>query len=163
MKKAALLLCVLCLLSGCAKKDLETVGDAYAPGEPPVAKKLEMTIPEDAAQQVMEGETGSLYFCNSCEIAVETLAAGDIDATLRTLTGHGEKELNLLKTQRDGLTCYECVWPAAGETGDEIGRVMVLSDGNFHYCITMTARAETGAETAETWKNMVDSVKLSEK
>ena len=111
---------------------------------------------------VSESEIGKLYQCDGYEIAVQTLESGNLDATLQTLTGFDAGELSPMQTNRCGVACYEAAWSAAGENGDQIGRIMVLDDGSYHYCVSVMASAEDAAQCADAWKALLESVALAE-
>ena len=162
MKKVLLILCTVLLLSGCAMETFETVDDLN--DVPAMAKPatLLLDLPEDAAQPAMEGSSGTLYFCGDYDIAVEIMPSGNLDKTLCTHTGFGENELALVKTNRCGVTCYEGVWSAAGEAGDYVGRILVLDDDHFHYCVSVMAAAEDAGGCADDWNEILASVALAE-
>jgi hypothetical protein len=162
MKIIAVILCLMLLLTGCAEEVFETIRD---PNDVPVMAtpaSLLLELPSSAAKQAMEGTSGKLYFCDGYEIAVETLRAGNLDATLRMLTGFSRDELRIVETTRCGVACYESVWSSVGETGDQVGRVMILDDGMFHYCISFMTSAEDAASCAVEWQSVLDSVALAE-
>ena len=155
-------LCVMLCLSGCAVTTFETVDD---PDDVQVIAKpaaLLLDLPEDAAASAMEGASGKLYFCDDYYIAVETLVSGNLDATLRILTGYDRDELSPIQTKRCGVSCYEAAWSAVGERGDEIGRVLVLDDGAFHYCVSVMASAADASQCADAWTALLESVALAE-
>lgn len=163
MKKAlAMVVCVMLCLSGCAVTTFETVDDPDDVQVMAVPATLLLELPEDAAAPAMEGASGKLYFCDDYHIAVETLSSGNLDATLLTLTGFGAEELSPVQTKRCGVACYEAAWSAAGENGDQIGRIMVLDDGSYHYCVSVMASAEDAAQCADAWKALLESVALAE-
>ena len=163
MKKAwVIVLCVMMCLSGCAVTTFETVDDPDDVQVMAVPAALLLELPEDAAVPAMEGASGKLYFCDDYHIAVETLVSGNLDATLRTLTGFDREELSPVQTKRCGVACYEAAWSAAGENGDQIGRVLVLDDGSFHYCVSVMASAADAAQCADAWTALLESVDLAE-
>ena len=162
MKITAILLCLVVLLSGCTQEVFETIDDQNDAQVLASAATLLLELPDSAAAPVMEGASGKLYFCDDYELMIETLTAGNLDATLRTVTGFGREELQLLETKRCGVVCYEGVWTAAGEAGDQIGRVMVLDDGIYHYCVSFLSAAEDAAACAAEWQGVLDSVALEE-
>lgn len=155
-------LCVVWCFSGCAVTTFETVDDPNDVQVMAVPAALLVELPEDAAAPAMEGASGKLYFCEDYYIAVETLVSGNLDATLRTLTGFDREELSPVQTKRCGVPCYEAAWSAAGENGDQIGRVLVLDDGSFHYCVSVMASASDAAQCADAWTALLESVALAE-
>lgn len=162
MKKVwIMILCVL-LFSGCGKVDFETMSDADDIPVIAVPATLLIDLPTDAAVSAMKGTSGTLYFCNGYEIMIETMSSGNLSATVETLTGFSEDELELIKTERCGVSCYETAWSAAGEAGDQVGRILILDDDRFHYCITVMTKAENTADCSAQWCELFDSVKLAE-
>lgn len=162
MKKWLLILCCALLFTGCNSEVFETVDD---PNDMEVMAKpaqLLLELPEDAAVPVMNTAGGKLYFCDGFDVTVEVLSSGDLDETLRFLTGFGREELEMVQTNRCGTDCFEGVWSAAGEAGDQVGRFLVLDDGSFHYCVTVFAPAQNAMESMESWYEVLDSVKLAE-
>ncbi len=163
MKKVLFVLCFMLMLTGCnARETFETVDDI--PLQPVVAQmqKLELTLPEEAAVTTMEnGEAGKIYLCDGYTLTVQTLDAGDVDRTLRQLTGFSKEKLMVMQTQTDDLKKLECVWTAAGEGGDQVGRALVLDDGNFHYAVTVMADAAMAGSLQTQWDAILDSAGLS--
>lgn len=162
MKKLVVIFLGLFLFSGCAVQTFETVddpNDVTAMAEPAT---LLIDLPEDAAAPAMQGNSGSLYFCGDYDIMVEVLPSGNLSSTLQTLTGFEREELELINTQRCGVDCYEGAWSAAGEAGDHVGRVLVLDDGKFHYCVSIMAMAEDAGACMSEWNDILQSVALAE-
>ena len=149
------------MLSGCAPvEDFETMKDVYAPQKLSDPAQLSLIIPADAASPVMENENGKLYFCDGYEIMVQTLEAGDLNKTLQSLTGYTKDVLTVIETVNDQNRRYECVWTAAGEAGDQVGRVVILDDGRYHYCVSVMAHALESGSLQETWQELFASVKI---
>ena len=96
--------------------------------------------------------------CEDYEIVIETLSAGDLDATVRSICGYGQEQLTIMETQWDDVTRYEFVWAAAGEKGDRLGRAVVLDDGEYHYCMSVLRDAE--AVTQVVWRDVFASFGL---
>ena len=159
MKKICALLFVCLLLTGCAAAEtFETVADVYGEQNMPEPRQVVLSIPEDA--QVLAGEQGVLYLCDGYEVTVETLSSGDINATLRQLTGFGSDDLTVMETAQLDQNRYECVWTAAGEGGDMVGRVAVLDDGCYHYCVTVTGAAEDAHKLQETFRELLSGFRI---
>ena len=162
MKKLLLMLCAMLFLSGCAAQTFEKVedlNDVQAMAQPAT---LLVDLPEEAAAPAMQGSSGTLYFCGDYDIMVEVMPSGNLSSTLQTLTGFQREELELMQTDRCGVDCYEGVWSAAGEAGDHVGRVLVLDDGSFHYCVSIMAMAEDAGDCVEQWNEILESVALAE-
>lgn len=162
MKRILIAGLLLFLLSGCAAQEtFETVNDVYAPQPSPEPASVDFLLPEDAATPVFHGDGGKLYFCEGYEIMVETLEAGDLNRTVTTLTGFDADSLTILETSTAHVQRYECVWTAAGEGGDQVGRTVILDDGCYHYCISFTALADDAGSLQETWQELASSFQLS--
>lgn len=154
MKKVVILLAAVMLLGGCkAAEDFETMQDVCGEQQLPVKQEVSYTLPKDASKQAMQSTYGQLYFCDGYEITMQTMASGNLDATLRELTGFGREKLSVIET--DGR--YECVWTAAGEDGNVVGRAVILDDGNFHYCMTVMADEDDVLELKDAWQALFDS------
>lgn len=163
MKKiGVLILVVLMLMCGCtAKGNFEGVSDVLGQQEPAVPRQIRLRLPQEAAAQVIAGDAGTLYLCDGYEVAVQTLPGGDLQHTLRELTGYDKDRLTLLETPQQIGTRYDFVWTAAGEAGDIVARASVLDDGSFHYCLTATASADVSGALTDSWQAIFASYGLS--
>jgi hypothetical protein len=160
-KMVCILLCVV-VMAGCASKGtFEQLQDVYAPEETPEPRKISLTLPEEAAAHTLTGNNGKLYFCDGYEIAVETLAGGDLDRTLKILTGCNREDLTLLETGSSEKR-WETVWTAAGEGSQQVGRLLVVDDGSYHYCVSVMADALDAGALQESWEALFSSVVLSQ-
>ena len=161
MKRVMCMVLLACLLTGCAAEEtFETVADelVFDQAQP---REIQVVLPQETVLPVMETEAGQLYICRDFEVTVQTLAGGDLDATIRTLCGFGADDVDVLETSADGFTCYDFVWSSAGETGDQVGRACILSDGAYHYCVTAMAPEEKAGEYQEIWNGMFETVTIS--
>lgn len=164
MKKICILMILVVLLSGCsAQTDFETVFDQL---EAPVVaqmRKLEVTLPKEATAPTLQSEeAGALYLCNGYTLSIQTMNAGDLDATLRNLSGFSRDQLTVMETAKYGIKRYDCVWSAVGEGGDQVARAVILDDGSYHYAVTVMADFSAAGDLAATWKEILDSVKFSD-
>ena len=163
MRKLPAMFALLCLLlTGCgAKETFETVDDLYVqPAAQP--QFLHLDMPEEAAVPTLEHEqTGSIYLCDGYTMTVQVLPGDSLDSTLSRLTGFTTDRLTLMHTKQADTDRYECVWTAAGEGDDQVGRLVILDDGNFHYAVTVMAPAETAGELTQTWQKLLNSAVLS--
>lgn len=161
MKKIVIILALTLLLSGCnAAPTFETLGNVYPGPQTPQPREISLTVPEDAAAQVIQSDSGRLYLCDGYEITLQTLAAGDLNQTLQALTGFGSGALTVMETGLTENARYECVWTSAGEGGDAVGRAVILDDGNYHYCVTVMAPAEDASRLQDTWRSLLASFSL---
>ena len=158
MKRWILVCLLACLLTGCrAEETLETVDDEWMVPVMAQPREISVRLPEDALAPVLEQENRQLYMAQGYEILLETLASGDLDATIRTLSGYGQDQLTVLETRQYDADRYDFVWTTAGEAGDRLGRAVILDDGNYHYC--MSVLRDPG-ETRILWRDVFGSFTL---
>ena len=129
--------------------------DAHAKLEPASVTKV-MTL-----LLVMEAvDSGRIYLCKDYEIIIQTLEAGDLDETIRTLSGYDRDSLTVMKTRVEGADRYDFVWATAGENGERLGRAVILDDGNYHYTMTVLKDAEATKKTQVVWRTVFESFSL---
>ena len=162
MKKWILLLLMTVLLAGCAPEEtFETVADE--PVLPAMAQPgyICVELPGETAMRVIENDDGRVYVCNDYEIVLQTLAAGDLESTITEISGLTSSDVTVVKTMAGGISRYEFVWAAAGETGDQTGRAVVLDDGNYHYCMSVLRSAASMEQSQIDWDQVFGSFGLS--
>lgn len=161
MKKCWMIVIAL-LLTGCgAQQTLETVSDVYVQPVSATVQQVIVDVPQDASVAVLQNdEAGKLYLCDGYTVTVQTMEAGDLEKTLRTVTGYSKEELRILRTQQENVKRYECVWTAAGEAEPQVGRACVLDDGDYHYIVTVMAGESLAGELSQTWQEVFDSFRL---
>ena len=158
MKRWGFICLFVMLLSGCgAEETLETVNDEWIVPVMAQPRQISVRLPEDAVAPVLEQEGHQLYMAEGYEIMVETLASGDLDATIRSLSGYGKDQLTVLETRQGDADRYDFVWTTAGEKGDRLGRAVILDDGDYHYC--MSVLRDTG-DTQILWRDVFASFSL---
>lgn len=163
MKKWIALLGMLTFLSGCASQEtLETVSDEILVPVMASPGHIQVELPGEAALPVVENDEGRIYLCEDYEIMLQTMDAGDLEQTMQSLSGHGREELTVMETCLDGINRYEFVWASAGETGDRLGRGVILDDGNYHYCMTALWDADSMEKSQFSWNQVFDSFSLAE-
>lgn len=161
MKKLCLLFGLVFLLAGCgAEETFETMSDVFAEEEAKVLK-ISVDMPQKTMLPAMECEGGALYFCDNWEIAVQTLAGGDWDRTVRAISGYSLENLTVMETGEEKMPRMEFVWTTAGERGDRVGRAAIISDGHYHYCLSVLADADQAGELAEIWNGMFESFSVA--
>ncbi len=161
MKKTWLILVMCLFLLGCAPAELETMtdtDDAAVMAEP---VEISVALPEEASVLTMENAESKYYFCQGYDVAVEVMDSGNLDATIKTITGFGKDQLDLMETKRNGIACYETVWTTAGEAGDCVGRLLILDDNCYHYCVSAFSPAQSVASHADAWNALFASVSLA--
>lgn len=148
------------LLAGCQQpKDFETMSDSFVEPELPQARQATFQLPEDAAKAVLEN-SGTLYLCDEYSVVLQTLPAGNLDATVREVTGYGRDKVQLWQQKEGDISRYVCVWTSAGEGGDQMGKATILDDGDYHYVLAVMAAAEDAGELADTWQQLMESFSI---
>lgn len=162
MKKICFGLMLVLLLTGCGNPEpFETMADTYLIPEAVPAQQTSMLLSENSAIQIENTSSNdSIYLCDDYCVMVQTFASGDIDATIRSVTGYTKDQLMVMQRETAGVSSYECVWAAAGEGGDQMGRMLILDDGNHHYALSVMADAQKAGELADTWQLLLDSFQI---
>lgn len=160
MKKILLVLLMSLLLAGCAEAELgETVADVWQEAVTVAApRETRLELPGEAVACAMESDTGRLYFGDGYEVMVQTLSSGDLDATIRALTGFDREDITVIQSQSDPKR-WEFAWASAGEGGERLGRGVVLDDGNYHYCLTVLQDADDD-DCQIIWSQVFNSFEL---
>ena len=143
MKKLVIVILGALFLAGCAQAEVaETVADVLE--EPVLAapREIRLELPGEAVACAMESDSGRLYLGDGYEVMVQTLSGGDLDATIREITGFSKEDITLVQTRREAPTRWEFAWAAAGEGGERVGRGVILDDGNYHYCLSVLQDAD---------------------
>ena len=162
MKKWLVFGLLAVVLSGCgAEPALETISDDLE--EPVMAQPREIFVrlPGEAAIPAVESEGGRIYTCGDYDLAIQTLEAGDVGQTVEQLTGFSPEDLTVLETERDGIRRYDLVWASAGEGGEQLGRAVILDDGNYHYTMTVLRDADTTESLQIVWSDVFGSFSLA--
>ena len=160
MKRILLVLLMSLLLAGCAEAELgETVADVWQEAVTVAApRETRLELPGEAVACAMESDTGRLYFGDGSEVMVQTLSGGDLDATIRSLTGFDREDITVIQSQSDPKR-WEFAWASAGEGGERLGRGVVLDDGNYHYCLTVLQDADDD-DCQIIWSQVFNSFEL---
>lgn len=164
MKKCWIMAVALALLLGaCAREEetFETVADDYIAPAMAAQRQIVVELPDNALAPALESDNAQVYMSDEYQLIVETFAAGDLNATFRELTGFDKDALTVLQTQQDDASRYDFVWACAGETGEQLGRGVILDDGNYHYCMSVLRDAADTENTQIVWRNVFESFALS--
>ena len=150
------------LLTGCgAEETFETVEDVHVQQVAAPVREIIVTLPEEAAAPAAESEAGAIYQCDGYEIMVQTMEGGDLNDTIRTLSGFERTDLTVMYTGLTDVEKYALVWACTGEEGDRIGKAVILDDGSYHYTLTILADADRCEAYTEVWQKMFESFRLS--
>ena len=120
-------------------------------------REISVRLPENTVLPVMEQDGRKLYMGQNYEIMLETLASGDLNATICSVSGFEKEQLTVLQTQQADAERYDFVWTTAGERGERLGRAVILDDGNYHYCMSVLRDAE---ESTVVWQDVFSSFAL---
>ena len=162
MKKIVVFALVTMLLSGCAAEEtLETVADDLVQPVMAQPREIAVSLPGEVSVPTMEGDTGRMYLASDYEIYIQTLEAGDLNATIKTVSGYDREDLTVMETNPEGFDRYEFVWVSAGETGERLGRGVVLDDGSYHYVMTVLRDAESTENSQIVWNDVFASFRLA--
>ena len=124
------------------------------------AREIVVTLPEEAAAPASESDAGVMYQCDGYEIMIQTLEGGDINETIRQISGHERSELTVMYTSLSDTDRYILVWACLGEMGERVGKSVILDDGSYHYTLTVLSDADRCEEYTEVWNRMFDSFTL---
>ncbi len=161
MKRFWMAAALCLLLTGCAQPAaVETISDEVVLSAMAQPRQITVDLPDNAVAPVLVSDSEQIYFCEDYQILVETLSGGDLEATVRSLSGCDREKLTILETTQDGAKRYDFVWAAAGEAGDLLGRAAILDDGSYHYCLCVLRPAEDTENTQVVWSNVFDSFAL---
>lgn len=158
MKKVWIVLVLALLLAGCgAEETMETVADEAVQAVSAQPREIRVDLPEEAVLPAMESDSGVLYMCRDYDVSMQTLDGGDLEKTIRTVTGYSADDLTVMQTTDGDFTRSEFVWTTAGEAGDQVCRAAVVDDGSYHYVLTAAISSEKAGEYQEIWNGMFES------
>lgn len=162
MKKWLVLVFSVLLLTGCAAEEtFETVADELVQSVTAQVRQIVLTLPEETAAPASESESGTLYLCDGYEIMLQTLEAGDLNATIQSVSGYSRDNVTVMENSTGDWKRYEFVWASAGELGDRVGKAVILDDGSYHYVVSLLSDADRAEEYQEVWQEMFDSFGLN--
>ena len=162
MRKMIVILISVLMLAGCGStQTLETIADEPVLAVSAEQREVKVELPDDAAVMTMSCDNKTIYLCEDYEICFEVLDAVDLDRTIKQVTGFHEEYLTVLKTGYEGFSKHEMVWSSAGETGDYLGRAVVLDDGDHHYVLSALAPADMVQNLEGQWEEMFASFQFA--
>lgn len=163
MKKLCLAAAFVLMLTGCGvPENFETMSDEYIEPELMQAQQTSLLLDRETVSIGWDSGTDRIYICDDFCVMVQTFSSGDLDATIRSITGYAKEKLMVMERTEGELTSYECVWTSAGEGGDQVGRMLILDDGGHHYALSVMADAEKAGQLTETWELLFDSFALGQ-
>ena len=162
MRKMIVILISVLMLAGCGStQTLETIADEPVLAVSAEQREVKVELPDDATVMTMSCDNKTIYLCGGYEICFEVLDAVDLDRTIKQVTGFHEEYLTVLKTGYEGFSKHEMVWSSAGETGDYLGRAVVLDDGDHHYVLSALAPADMVQNLEGQWEEMFASFQFA--
>ena len=162
MRKVWIIPLLMLLFTGCAAQEtFETLEDELPVVQSAVPWQFYVSLPEEAAAPTFQDDTGTeLYVCEGYTVSKQITPAGDLEKTVKQLTGKATAELQLLKTRDEACDRYDFVWTCAGEEGLQVGRACILDDGNYHYILSTLAQESVSGQLREVFSEMYESCKL---
>ena len=164
MKKLWVIPILVLLLAGCGgEKTMETISDVEETPVVATEQRVLLQLPQELSAPVLQSEkTGTLYICDDYSVTVQTVAAGDLNETIRNATGMDRANLQIMQTEEKGVKRYRWVWATGGERGAQVGRGCVLDDGNYHYVLTALADEDVASQVQSAWKEIFSSFRLAD-
>lgn len=161
MKKVCFFFALALFLTGCgAQEAMETIADEFLIPSVVEPREISVELPGETMVSTIQNDAGRIYICDGYEIILETMDSGDLDATLRTVTGFGREDLTLMKTEEENVKRYDFCWASAGESGEQAGQGVILDDGNYHYVLSVLRDAEPETPSQIIWSRVFQSFRL---
>lgn len=161
MKKCVMFVLIAFALSGCgAEETFETIADEFVQSAAAPLREVILELPEEAVLPASESDAGTLYLCDGYEISVQTLPAGDLEASVYQITGFSKDRVEVISTQPGTYRRYDLVWSTLGEQGDQVGRAAILDDGSYHYVLSVLAEANRAGEFEQVFRELFESYAL---
>lgn len=158
MRKVCLCLVMVLLLTGCGVEEtLETVADEAIQAVSAQPREIQVQLPEEAVLPVMESDNGKLYMCKDFDVSLQTLDGGDLQKTIKSVSGCSIDDLTVMQTEEGGFVRSEFVWTTAGEAGEQVCRAAVVDDGSYHYVLTAMIDSDKAWAYQEIWNGMFES------
>lgn len=163
MKRLFIVFLVVIFLTGCGKKPvLESVSDVLTAPAATVMRRVQIQLPPELSAPVMQDEqSGTLYLCDTYSVTLQTVESGDLEKTIRKVTGMDKKELQILQIRRGEAKCYQWIWAANAETGIQLCRGCILDDGAYHYVLTAQTDESTSQQVQSAWQEIFASFCLA--
>lgn len=161
MKKCVMFVLIVLALAGCgAEETFETIADEFVQSAAAPLREVILERPEEAVLPASESDAGTLYLCDGYEISVQTLPAGDLEASVYRITGFTKDRVEVISTQPGTYRRYDLVWSTLGEQGDQVGRAAILDDGSYHYVLSVLAEADRAGEFEQVFRELFESYAL---
>lgn len=164
MKKLWVIPILALLLAGCgSEKSLETVADVVEAPVIATQQRVLLQLPQELSSPVLQSEkAGTLYLCDDYSLTQQTVAAGDLNQTIRNATGINREDLQIMQTEENGVKRYRWVWATGGENGVQVGRGCILDDGNYYYVLTALTDENAVSRVQPAWQEIFGSFRLAD-
>lgn len=157
MRKILCVFAIMAIMTGCAAPVYETLGDViHVGGRGVQPRESILSFPEEASLLTSSGDD-RLYLCDGYTLTLQTHTDGDFAATVMELSGRDLSDLTVLESVCGDHKRSDLVWVTNGEDGQIVCRAAVLDDGNYHYSLTVMAKAADAADLTETWNSLFSS------
>ncbi len=161
MKNVVWILMICLLFTGCDEAStFETISDEIIQSVMAQPREVYLELPEESAMPAMQTDSGKLYMCEDYDILLQTMESGDLEKTVRSVSGFEMSDLTFIQTASGEIDRYEFVWTSSEESGQQICRGTILDDGNYHYVLTTNISADLILEYQEIWNGLFESFKL---
>lgn len=161
MGKLVVMILLGCFLCGCAGQEvMETVADELVVPALAQLREISVSLPDNAVAPAAGNGGAQIYYSDDYEIVLETVSSGDLNGTIRAMSGYGPEKLTIVQTRRNGADCHEFVWACAGETGERLGRGIILDDGHYHYCMSVLRDVPGEEKSQIVWDQVFSSFTL---
>lgn len=161
MKKCWIFAIALALTGCAASPTFETIADVPIQSVAASAQQILVSLPNNAVASSDQNEKeDTLYLCDGYTLSVQTMEGGDLDKTLRSVSGYGRDSLDLIETLQGDARRYICAWSAAGEEQMQVGRTCIIDDGTHHYVLTAMAGESEAGKLQETWQEIFSSFRV---
>lgn len=151
------------VLCGCAAEPVyETIADSWEQTAPAASPgKMEVPLPEGAEMEVMEALGDSYYRVGNWELWTKVLTGGDVQKSFEALSALDVRGLTVLERDRGDLRCYETTWAVTSEEGGQVVRAGILDDGNYHYCICLSAPEDEAGDAGQVFSEVFQAVRIT--
>ena len=160
MKKWIVVLLSVFFLTGCGSAEtFDTMGQIdHVSATKPTLRSVTVTLPEDALMEVSDSNTGvTLYECDGYTIYLQTFDSGNLQATIRGISGFAPEDLMVMESVCGDHTRYDWVWTAVADEGELVCRGAILDDGGYHYSMCVVGDVQSAGKFGDAWNTLFSS------
>ena len=162
MKRIIVILLLLTGLWGCSAEPVyETIGNVWDnPQLQSTPASIELAV-EGAQMAVMETDGNrKSYQVGNWMLWTEVRDGGDVLATMRDLTGLDDPQI--ISYPVGQYQCHETAWAVENEEGERVVRTAVISQGQYHYCLSIKAPQEEARQVGSFFTQLLKSVHIND-